>query len=453
MIVVATMFLLFFRARYAFTVYSTGDDACYVRWLATFVGERTDLCSGTNPYAPGIALLWLPAGAVARLVQVATSLPFVRQIAVWVGTASFLYWAASFFLLDAIVVRSSSDRHASTPLQRTRWVIILSLAVPVLFYATNRTTLAHAGEWFLALLTVLLSQRGRVWPALAVASLLVLTRYNDAPALFMVIGSWLDDQRLNARPNRSAAVWVMFGGVVALFLVPLVRIAFFTGYNGVYLTDVIRAVSIERASHVLFGADWGLLWTAPWWLVGYGLGLARIRRLSLMARGALVWMTAELALCLGWGGAGSEFTYRYLIGSYAGALIVWLEVLRQGGWLSLRVFKIGTTATAIWLTYLAWIYKTTPATTLRLTSGVWANPSLQLEALRMLGHPVQWIRPIGLSPVPSVLYSWFLPASPAFSRYVLSQPALSALTVLTVAAAAVGGASLVFLVAGRRRPG
>jgi hypothetical protein len=95
----------------------------------------------------------------------------------------------------------------------------------------------------------------------------------------------------------------------------------------------------------------------PWWVLPLFLGLIFFRKLSNFARAALAWMWLEALLCMAWNGTGGDFGYRYLVGSFAGALIVWMDLLRiYPHWI--KNFRRLTIAGGVWLVYITWVYRT-----------------------------------------------------------------------------------------------
>jgi len=145
-------------------------------------------------------------------------------------------------------------------------------------------------------------------------------------------------------------------------------------------------------------------------------------------------MISNLYLVFLWHGAGSSFGYRYLIGTYAAALYVWIVLLGlSGGTSREKLFKSPAWVNGVWLAILTWLFKTPPMTTLSIIEGRgWTNENLQIETLKLFLSPVQLIRPFALSPPIATAYSWFLPTHPIFQKYAISGPALWMVTLAVI---------------------
>jgi hypothetical protein len=131
-------FLVFFRAKQAFRIYSEGDDLCYVQWLFRFIGHQIDGCHFS--YSPSIAFAWLPSGIGGIILSKMFKVSLNEAIPALIGIQSFIMWSASLVLL----FKSALWKY------HTDWLVPLALALsaPVLFYATHRTTLPHTAEFF-----------------------------------------------------------------------------------------------------------------------------------------------------------------------------------------------------------------------------------------------------------------------------------------------------------------
>ena len=136
------------------------------------------------------------------------------------------------------------------------------------------------------------------------------------------------------------------------------RIAFFTGYNNVTLPKLFEEIHPDSVTRFLFSDRTGMVWFEPWWVLSLLVGLLRLRRASWVARGATAWLLMEAAVGTAWNGNGGDFGYRYLIGSYAGALAIWLDALNDA-W-ALKAFVPLATVGAAWSTFLIFMYKTAP---------------------------------------------------------------------------------------------
>ena len=139
--------------------------------------------------------------------------------------------------------------------------------------------------------------------------------------------------------------------------------------------------------------------------------MRNFKTLGTLARAGIVWMFAELALCFLWRGNGSDFAYRYLIGSYAGALMVWLEFLGVADRVLKRVSESLLLLNAFWLFWLAWIYKEhVDVLPIPDQIGNWSLEDLQLNSLSALFDPSFYLLPLRHSPIAALYNSWINPA-------------------------------------------
>jgi len=398
------IFLFFFRAKWAFTLYGPYDAPCYMSWLYSLVGLHRGDCL-SNSYFPGVAVVWLPAGIAGRLFSSIIGGDPEIWIFPLVALTSFGCWVGALYRLDGEVRRRF-------PQSSSYWLsLALLLNVPVLYYATHRTMLSHAAEFILSLSVAVALLRNQMAIALAFALWLCATRINDFPILFLV-GARAYEIRQNFSPAMKRTFWFLFSFAIAIVLTSLFAIAFIYGYNGtkLHFTSLYTPLlvpSAERVGHVLLGADWGLVFTAPLWLFAFGSGLIFWRRLDLLSRASLLWMALEFYICLRWQGNGRDFAYRYLIGSYVGAFLVLKDLYRPKSLWAPRGALGVIAAGAFWMTYLTWIYKSRPEFFPRYFDWGFTLPNLQGDAVRALLSPQKLFGPIGLSPPGYTLFSWF----------------------------------------------
>lgn len=377
------VFLLFFRARWAVRGWWEGnDDACYRAIALAWTGLTHGGCA-SDSYFPGIALVWAPAAALTRLTSAHAP---EMGMAFWVGFQSFGLWAASAWLCYRIIRRRFAIEE--------RWVWVLLLNVPVLYYATARTSLPHAGEWFVALWMLDCLERQRLSFALLLGVLLTSIRFNDAPALLLVLAAALENKQWSRRQWGPLTMGLAFlvGGTLAHLL--------FNGYNGHPLIKQVWEVGFANVGTVALGQDWGLVWHTPLWAVVAVAGVRGWQHLSGVGRMGLVWMGTEFLLCATWPTNGSDFGYRYLIGSYVGALRVGMEL-----WPHLRFVRAARALAitgALWLCLQTWVYRTHPLLTPAPIFRGYRVAHFQTRAL--IATTVPWIhaQAVGLSPTGTV---------------------------------------------------
>jgi len=387
---IACVFLLFFRARWAFVFAWNSDDGCYMHTLGNWIGMTAHGCQEAGRrhyYALGTPLLWLPAALPASALAWLTNTVTEDWVAPMVGLWSFFLWGIALIFLQKTLAHArilNSLGWKSSPLA----ALILLLCVPALYYATHRTIMAHTAEIACAMATLYFT-RVRAWPLACVASLLLLlTRYNDAPVVLFLGGAFLD--ALQKSPQSLLPRWsvatnrrAVFGCLTVLGSLML-ALASFVGFQNYTLLDLLKAMSWASVSTVFLGLDFGTLWTAPWLIAAVLLGAVFFRRLSWAARGAWFWMVLEFVLIIGWNGTGSDFGYRYLIGCYAGAIALWIELM--GLLPAVRSsFRVLTLYNSLALTYLLVVYRTLPGTGPHSPATFFENPYFLINAL---GAPI-----------------------------------------------------------------
>jgi hypothetical protein len=207
------------------------------------------------------------------------------------------------------------------------------------------------------------------------------------------------------------------------------------GYHSTHVFQLLKRMRFERVAEVFFGGDWGLVFTAPFWIYCFVFALRYFMKLKILTRIAVLWMGFELLICLVWKGNGSDFGYRYLIGSYAGAYLVWCE-MREGSFSSWNRFaKWVLYVNAIILFWLTWIYKEFPSVTPYSIAGkTWTHPELLLNSVKALGHPEGYWVPLMHSPVVALFESVVTAEGPyALSSGVRSLSFWTLLTASTLA--------------------
>lgn len=394
--IASAIFLLCFRPVIAFRAYSPMDDLCYLEWSARLVGEAFPRCPSFS-FPPGAALMWLPAALFAKFFHGLFGVSFPELLCVGVGLLSFFYWVGSLFALEAILA------HYTWIKARVRgvWAFVLVLNIPFLYYATHRTTMVHAPEVFLSLLLVLLLLRGRAYPAVAGGALLTILRPNDFMSIFVTYMKV---------PLGRRRKWMM-GGLLTAVIGLLLFWYGTSGHNGVTISMLANGFKLKRIPRLLFETGWGLVYTAPLWLFIFFASVAKLRsRYDLIV--AWLWMLFAFSICAVWWGNGSDFGYRYLLGTYAVAFWIGLEL--KFDFFALRVLAIFSAA---WIFWLTWIYKEFPETTLHLVDGIkWVQPDLQLNSLVRLLSLESYLKPLLHSPI----YAAYATAKDSMGPYALA---------------------------------
>jgi hypothetical protein len=128
----------------------------------------------------------------------------------------------------------------------------------------------------------------------------------------------------------------------------------------------------------------------------------------------VIWLTLEALLAIVWNGNGSDFAYRYLIGSFAGALVIWLEVIPLASPLTRRMFQGLTWANGAWVVLMTMIYSSVPSTMVYWEAGMagcYIPPDMSLKIFENLtnwnAYRIALVRQV----VPLTLYLSRNPAS------------------------------------------
>jgi len=364
---VALVFLLFFRSPWALRANWPSDDGCYWHTLSGWIGMTPHGCMEEGRrsfYAPGAPLLWLPAALPAIALAWLTNTVTEDWVTPMVGLWSFFLWGIALIFLQKTLAHAhilNSLRWKSSPLA----ALIILLCVPALYYATHRVGMAHTAEIACAMATLYFTHV-RAWAWACVASLLLLlTRYNDAPVVLFLGGAILDTfqkspESLLPQWSMTTKRWALFGCLAVLCSLML-ALASSVGFQNYTLLDLLKAMSWASVSTVFLGLDFGTVWTAPWLIAAVLLGAVFFGRLSWAGRGAWLWIVLEFFLIIGWNGNGGDFGYRYLIGCYAGAIALWIELI---GLIpsAQSSFRVLTLFNGITLTFLLFTYRTLPGT-------------------------------------------------------------------------------------------
>jgi hypothetical protein len=396
------IFLTFFRAGNAFQVTGPFDDTCYVEWLYYFLGVPVEHCYA-DYYFPGSALLWWPGGWLAIALAKFSSTALAVWIPISIAFSSFACWVASLFVLNRLFLR-----HAPKALQGVSWTILFLLGIPVLSFATSRTCMSHAPELLLMLLAVYSLLEKRYPLTLFFAGLVTLTRLNDAILFGLLVGEILDRMKLirvRALTSRERR-WLGFTLIVVIAAsIPVVYMSVIKGYGGSAsrLGPVLRDITPWKIWRLIGDSQGSLLYSGPWWLLTLGFGIVHFVQLSWKARASLAWMGIMLLICMGWGPQAGDLGYRYLIGAYVAALLVWFELVPLLSPSMNRLFRGALVAQSLWLTHITWLSgKRYPNLWYVMQEAI-----QQHSVIRFVRGVIEPITLMGLSPTGLALYSHF----------------------------------------------
>ena len=224
--------------------------------------------------------------------------------------------------------------------------------------------------------------------SICLSVLIFSLRLNDFPAILIPIGIYLERAPELKTPKfrwMLSFISAVIFGVISYFVLQ--------GYHSTQWSGWVHRFQWLHFKEVFFGGDWGLLFTALPWLIVLAVGLRRFQSLSRVAQAALFWMLAELIICLGWKGNGSDFGYRYLIGSYAAFYLVLQEwILPYGVSRFGRSLKSLIVGESVFVFVLLYFYKMFSDTTPRSLEGTtWTEPNLILNTLQHVFRPGDWI--------------------------------------------------------------
>ncbi len=233
--------------------------------------------------------------------------------------ASVFYFTLACVLLYAGVSRAAAPAFASTA------VVLMMVCQGLPLFVFRRPFFSHCSEFFLqsVLTYLLLTQKdfSRKFMAgvMACAALLYLTRPNDfAFALLWPLLMMDFKHGINTALHRSSAGLIVSVGLVLLFKVWPEGVNHLHPYSwaGQFLSAPMdQAAFFHRVRHILAGEDWGLVFTAPFLLLGLA-GILLIRN-DLLKK--YLWLLLPMAInfyvIISWGSQGGWYGYRYFIAS------------------------------------------------------------------------------------------------------------------------------------------
>ncbi len=243
--------------------------------------------------------------------------------------AACFYFSLGCFLLYQGALYCIEERYAFLS------VVLTVLAQGIPLYAYRRPMFSHYGEFFLQSLCVYiflknLGSHGNKFPRLTwhflflghISAMIFLARYNNIafallwPCVFIV----MNDPSLKILNYWKKILWWMsgFGGSIVVFKVWPEAYNQHHPYSWI-MHFLLRKITlpdlIYRLGHILFGFDWGLVYTAPYIL----LGLLGAYFLKYPGKKYLIWIIAALIfnlyIVIVWGDQGSWHGYRFLIAS------------------------------------------------------------------------------------------------------------------------------------------
>lgn len=395
------IFLLFFRARWAFTVVNDGDEFFYMQWLRVFLGldDASSPAVAENFYSAGASMIWLPAGLIGVLWSKVTSLDVDRCVWVMVSFYSSLLWGVGLYLMVCIAQELSLIQVSENRFKRVGKTVVLILNVPLLYYVTQRTLMSHSVEWVLALLVIFLTLRKKILWAVLAASFLSITRYNDVPAILLPLAAASTSEDFLSYVRKKRGLNVLIGLFALAVISYILWVCLIGGYDGHTFWELMRDFTWGSLGKFLYAADWGAVWLLPSWLMILFIGAWRLNSLSRLSKAAWLWMFSGFFLCVIWRENGGDFGQRYLIGTYAAAVILGHELLIGTSEQTKNRVWVFLCANAFSLTLFTAIYKSLPDT------GLVGNPTFLLKALGHVFDPQYYLNQFFHAPIGTLMHS------------------------------------------------
>jgi SAM-dependent methyltransferase len=442
-------FLVLFQARWAMTATYGFDESCYLEYLHKFLNEPFPSCYSKSLFW-GVALTWWPIGLFAKLSSKLFNIPFTELALPLIGLFSFVQWVASLFILDKTVILAA-EKEGRTEVWPSYWTFLALLTLPVTNYVFRWNFFSHAGELLLVSLTFyfLVSERTKL--ALFFAAWTFATRLNDIPIVFVVLCSIWD--RFNQKHITKKYKQILIMIAVVCFLPVFYkfwRICFVTGYNGFFLSDVIKAVSWDGIKKGILNPYHGLVWHDFMWFCSILYLATQLKKLSKTQIAIWLWQMVLFGIHV------SQFIFwgysenRLFIGSYIGLFFNLALYWPKMSALARRFCATCVGLTAFWRT---WYFVAATAPGLKYWSeytGQKDQPFI-IATVQMLMRPGKTLEiTTGLSPLGFSLFSWGKSSAhfarySDFSKYSLNGFSLIALSVFTVGSLLIFAASVISL--------
>ncbi len=402
------VFLLFFRARWAFTI-SYVDETCYLESLHKLLGLNYPACYLTT-HLPGVVLSWVPVAGLAALLSQISSYGFEDWLMPLLGLFSFGCWGLTLFQIDKLI-QVRSPRNIATSNYSGMTALLFLLNVPALDFATRLTTMAHATELLVAFLILVFIQEKKFSMALVFSLWLSLIRLNDLLIVLLVLGAILDDKGFSFETPRSRKLATL--GILVCLVIAAVGIwlGMIHGHANMKISTIAQSISKDSLLQVILSPVESIFLYLPLWTVTLILGFIHFRKLSWTSRAGIVWMLAVFFFNAGhrghWKTDGPHF--RFFIGSYVAVLQILLELGPSFSRSIQKVIKAALIFGCLWYTLFVWTgadaYNWTRLYTFEggLSSSYTAYDGSETPAyLRKFV-----LEPVGLSPIFFSAFSFF----------------------------------------------
>jgi SAM-dependent methyltransferase len=443
-------FLILFQARWAMTATYGFDESCYLEYLHKFLNEPFPACYSKSLFW-GVALTWWPVGLLAKLSSKFLNIPFTELVLPLIGLFSFVQWVASLLILDKTVV-IAAKKEGCKEAWPSFWTFLALLTLPVTNYVFRWNFFSHAGELLLVSLTFYFVVSERYKLALFFAAWTFATRLNDIPLVFVVLCAIWD--RFNQKLISNKYKQILFLLAVICFLPVFYkfwRICFVTGYNGFFLSDVIKAISWDGIKKGILNPYHGLVWHDFMWFCSILYFVTQLKELSKTQIAILFWQLVLFGIHV------SQFIFwgysenRLFIGSYIGLFInLALHWPKMSVWAK-RFYASIVGLTAFWRTWY-FVAATSPGLKYWSEHSGQKDQPFIIAVVQMLMRPGKTLEiTSGLSPVGFSLFSWaknsaYFSQYSDFSKYSLNGASLIILSLFTALILIVLATSIVYLI-------
>lgn len=312
--------------------------------------------------------------------------------------SSVFYLCLGCQFLYLALKRFSSEKYAVAAIILT----VLCQGIPL--FAFRRPIFSHISEFAIQSLLVFILvnirfSNGRfrfsipfIFLIGLIVSFVYLTRYNNLPLaliwLFIIYRKQFTNIKNFFYWDKLLISFLVFCSfILVLKFIPDVL----NGHEGYKLTRLLNLYTpsfyVKRVIHIIAGLDWGLLYTAPFILIGIVAAIYYrycIRKDILLL---LIPMLVNLYIVVMWKTQGSWYGYRYLVVSLIPLLITPCAILMQSA-----DHKFGKHLIWLWVCiaifpFISMIcFEGNPTTlTLFRTQGMkWGNPEYQLNVWKTI---------------------------------------------------------------------
>ncbi|HPN88771.1 MAG TPA: hypothetical protein PLH56_05490, partial [Candidatus Omnitrophota bacterium] len=272
-----------------------------------------------SPFVFLFSLIDRLSGSDIVLQRTAQNIPGSWSLFGFTFATVFYFLAGCSFLFYGLK-KHVSERSAS-------WAVILMVVLQgAPLFAFRRPVFSHIYEFFIQsflvfiLLTILKSSRSLKWKQIffigLAVGLTILVRYNNIfmalawPVIFAIWG--MKEYSIKEKALRVSVIYFMAALLIIFFkFLP----EMFVTVSGVDVSDRLLgaklfSVFFQRLGHIFIGLDWGLIYTAPFLLIGL-ICLCFIHRATIVPfRWLSLLLLVNFAIIMQWMTQGGWYGYR-----------------------------------------------------------------------------------------------------------------------------------------------